>query len=266
MIKAIILAAGSGTRLEKYTQGSPKCMLEFFGKSLIQRQVDTLKESGINNITLVKGYMPDKIKIPGIKYFINKDYMNTNMVETLFSAEKEITGDILICYGDILYEKKIIEKILKSNVDIGVTVDDSYWEYWKARMENPEKDIESLVLDNEGKIIELGNPFCTLDKAKLRYVGLIKFSEEGSQALKEVYHKNKKEYFNLDKPWLNSKSFKKAYMTCMLQALINEGYKVDPIIIQKGWLEFDTKEDYERAIKWKKEGSLNRFINLENGP
>jgi len=261
-MKAIILAAGMGTRLDKYTKELPKCMLNFEGKTLIKRQVETLRSCGIKEIIIIKGYMSDKIKISNVKYYLNKDYSNTNMVETLFSAENEMNDEILICYADILYEKRLIEKIISTKIDIGVTVDNDYWDYWKARLENPEKDTESLIIDNEGKIIELGDTNCSLDNAKVRYVGLIKLSKKGVEILKKIYHKNKELYFNKNEQWLRSKSFKKAYMTCMLQAIINEGYKVNPIIISRGWLEFDTNEDYEKMNELLKEGKLDRFYKI----
>ncbi|MCL4415417.1 MAG: phosphocholine cytidylyltransferase family protein [Actinobacteria bacterium] len=261
-MKAIILAAGMGTRLGKYTQNLPKCMLEFKGKTLIERQIDTIRSVGISDITVIRGYMPEKIRIKGVKYYLNKDFANTNMVLTLFCAEKEMTEDILVLYSDILYEKKVLEAVLKSRVDIGVTVDTDYWAYWQARLDKPENDMESLVIDKEGKIIDLGNSDCTRKEVKVRYVGIIKFSKKGAKALKKVYHQNRKKYYDKDEPWLRSKSFKKAYMTCMLQALINAGFKVEPIYITHGWMEFDTVEDFEKAIKWDEEGTLKRFINL----
>jgi len=262
-MKAIILAAGMGTRLGHYTQNLPKCMLNFNGKTLIQRQIETLKSCGINDITIVKGYMPDKIEIAGTKTYLNHDYSNTNMVETLFCAEAEMdeNEDLLVCYADIIYEPKILHKVLASNSEIGVVVDEDYWEYWSARSDNPEDDMESLIV-NEDKIVELGNTNCHRDEAKVRYVGLIKFSKEGIRKLKKVYHENKEKYFSLDQPWLRSKSFKKAYMTCMLQALINSGQKVEPIVISRGWMEFDTVEDYDKAVSWTASGELKRFINL----
>ena len=147
-MKAIILAAGIGTRLGKYTKDMPKCMLSFNGKPLIETQVETLKSCGIDNIVIVKGYMPDKIKVSGVRYYINEDYSNTNMVETLFAAEKEMNDDIIVCYSDILYKKSVIKKVITSKADIGVTVDIDYWAYWRARMDHPEKDVESLVIKN----------------------------------------------------------------------------------------------------------------------
>lgn len=261
-MKAIILAAGLGTRLGKYTKNLPKCMLKFKGKTLIERQTDIIRSVGISDISIICGYMPEKIHIKNVKHYINKDYANTNMVLTLFCAEKEMTEDILVLYSDILYEKGVLETVLKSKADIGVTVDNNYWDYWQARLTKPEEDMESLVIDKEGKIIDLGNGNCTKEEAKVRYVGIIKFSKIGVKALKKVYYQNRKKYFTKDEPWLRSKSFKKAYTTCMLQALINAGYKVEPIYITRGWMEFDTAEDYEKAVKWNNEGTLKRFISL----
>jgi len=262
-MKTIILAAGMGTRLGKYNSNLPKCLLEFNKKTLIERQIETLRACGLNDIIVVKGYMSKKLQMPNVKFYFNKDFANTNMVETLFCAEKEMDDELLVCYSDILYDKEIINKITSSHVDIGVVVDKDYWDYWNARMDEPEKDMESLVIDEQGKIIEMGDTTCSRDKAKVRYVGLIKFSKKGVQALKKVYQENKEKYFDKDEQWLKSKSFKKAYMTSMLQALINEGYRVDPIIISRGWMEFDTEEDYEKANLWLKDGSIKRFINIE---
>ena len=257
-MKAVILAAGMGTRLGKYTENLPKCMLKFNGKPLIQQQVEVLRAAGITDISIVRGYQPDKIKMAGVKYYHNPNYATTNMVETLLCAEKELEDDVLVCYADIVYEPAVLDKVIASDAEVGVTVDEDYWEYWQARSEFPEKDTESLIIKN-GSIIELGNTHCSREDAKVRYVGLIKFSKEGIQKLKEVYHHHQKLYFHTDEPWLRSKSFKKAYMTCMLQALINTGQEVKPIIIRRGWLEFDTIEDYEKYNVWLKEGTIERF-------
>jgi len=260
-MKAIILAAGLGTRLGKYTENLPKCMLKFNGKPLIVQQVETLWKAGISDISIVRGYNAEKIRIGGgVKYYHNPDYATTNMVETLFCAEQEMDGneEVIVCYADILYEPQIIQKVLESKVEVGVTVDEDYWEYWSSRMDHPEDDMESLII-KDGKIVELGNTQCNREEAKVRYVGLIKFSKEGIQKLKKVYHEHKQQYYHLNHPWLRSTSFKKAYMTCMLQALINAGQEVKPIIIRRGWLEFDTVEDYEKYMKWLGEGSLGRF-------
>lgn len=260
-MKAIILAAGMGTRLGKYTENLPKCMLTMLGKPLIERQIETLRFCGINDIVVITGYQSDKINIPGVTYYKNEKYAETNMVESLFTAEEALTGEIIVAYSDILYEKRVVDTILHAHVDIGVTVDSDYWEYWQARMDNPLNDIESMVINEHGNIIELGSP-CGPDKAKTRYVGLIKFSNRGTEILKETYHKNKVLYGKSYEPWLGSKSFKQGYMTSMLQAIINAGYEVKPITIKRGWLEFDTVIDYDRVCAWTQNGQLEKFISL----
>lgn len=263
-MKAIILAAGMGTRLGKYTINIPKAMLEFNGKTLLQTQIDTLRACGIRNIIVVRGYKPDKIDIKDVTYYFNKNYADTNMVETLMCAEEEMNEDILVCYSDILYERRLLEEIKSSKMDIGVTADKDYWDYWKLRLHNPESDVESLVIDREGKIAELGRSNCDLEDAKFRYVGLIKFSKRGIKILKKVYYENKKKYYSSDEPWMDSKSFRNAYMTSLLNAIIKNGHRVDPIIISHGWLEFDTVEDYQKAIIWLENGLIKQFYNPAN--
>ncbi|MBI2101469.1 phosphocholine cytidylyltransferase family protein [Candidatus Woesearchaeota archaeon] len=263
-MKSIILAAGMGTRLDKYTKTLPKCMLNFNGKTLIERQVETLRACGINEIVIVTGYMKDKIKIKNADYCHNANYASTNMVASLMCAGKELNDGILVCYGDILYEKRIAKQVIEAPVDIGVAVDIDYLDYWKARLGKKwQEDTESLVIGKDGSIVEVGVPDCPLSKANFRYVGLIKFSEKGIAVLKKLYNKSKRIYWGKDERFMNSRSFKKLYMTDMLQLIINSGQKVYPVPIKHGWMEFDTNEDYEKAIKWVKNKSIRKFYNPE---
>lgn len=96
-MKAIILAAGMGTRLGKYTEGLPKGMLDFRGKSLIERQIKILRSCEISDISIVRGYKPEKIDFTNVKYYFNEDFENTNMVESIFKAESELTSETLVC-------------------------------------------------------------------------------------------------------------------------------------------------------------------------
>lgn len=262
-MKAIILAAGAGTRLGKYTKNMPKCMLNFQNRTLLERQVQTLRDAQITDISIVRGYQAQKITIKNVKYYTNKNFATTNMVETLFCAEQELSGkeEVLICYADIIYEAQLLKSVVDANVDIGVVVDDDYWEYWSSRTKDPTQDMESLVVDNN-HITELGDTSCERSEAKYRYVGLIKFSPEGLRQMKNVYYKNRKIYFNKDESWLRSKSFRLAYMTCLLQAIINDSHTVNPIVVSRGWLEFDTVEDYENYNWWAKQNKLDRFMKV----
>ena len=85
--KALIIAAGLGSRLKKHTENLPKCMLDFGGKTLLQRQLDAYKKNNIKNISLVRGYKKEKINYKGINYFENLDYRNNNILR--FNSCKE---------------------------------------------------------------------------------------------------------------------------------------------------------------------------------
>ena len=94
--KALIIAAGLGSRLKKHTENLPKCMLDFGGKTLLQRQLDAYKKCQIKDISLIRGYKKEKINYKGLRYFENKDYKNNNILNSIFYAEKIINGNIMI--------------------------------------------------------------------------------------------------------------------------------------------------------------------------
>jgi len=266
-MKAIIIAGGLGTRLMPYTKEIPKCMIDIRGAPLLERQIKTFQSCGINEIIVLKGHLAEKIQSPGITRSYKDPNWVRNMVNALFSAEQEledIDDSIIISYGDILFDEETLRKVLKCDKDICVAVDDNWKEYWKARFNGNLEDTESLQIGEMGNITELGTPDPPIEQCHSRYLGLIKFSKRGVEILRKVYHKNKKEYWDKDFKWLNSKSFQQAYMTDMLQAIINSGYDIWPVHILGGWMEFDTANDYELFLKWFEEGSLNRFYNLRN--
>ena len=108
-MKAIILAAGQGTRIKKYTQDLPKGMLSFMGKTIIERQIEMYHGCGLDDIIIVRGFAADKIQYSGVIYYTNKDFENTNMVESLMAANQEFDDDVIVSYSDILLAEKIWE-------------------------------------------------------------------------------------------------------------------------------------------------------------
>lgn len=155
-MKAIILAAGQGTRLKKYTENLPKGMLEFDGKTIIERQIETYHRCGITEIIVVRGFAADKITYSGVKYYENADYANTNMVESLMAAKQEFDDDIVVSYSDILFEESMLKGMMDSKDDFVVAVDENWQEYWHARYGRVDFDTESLTLDKNDNITELG--------------------------------------------------------------------------------------------------------------
>ena len=100
--KALIVAAGLGSRLKKHTENLPKCMLDFKGKTLLQRQIQAYKDCGINDITVIRGYKKEKINYKELKYVTNDDFQNNNILNSIFYAEKIINGNIICIFDDLL--------------------------------------------------------------------------------------------------------------------------------------------------------------------
>jgi choline kinase len=258
---AIILAAGEGTRLKKYTEGLPKGMLVFQGKPLLQRQVNVLRAEGVRDISIVRGYAGDKISIPGVRYYENPEYSTTNMVVSLFCAREKLVGDIIVAYADILYEPRLLRMMMDDPHDIAVAVDITWKKYWQMRYGTVLNDLESLKLQ-DGRIMSLGRENPELHEVDARYIGLIKFSAAGTEAMRNIWDAYRGSHW--ERPWqVSGKPLRQAYMTDMLQALIDSGQAVHAVTTENGWLEFDTNEDYERATAWAVDGRLNEIMDME---
>lgn len=260
-MKAIILAAGQGTRLKKYTENLPKGMLTFMGKTIIERQIEVYREVGITDIIIVRGFAADKIRYKNVKYYTNKDYANTNMVESLLAAKKEFDDDIVVSYSDILFEQEMLKKMINSDGDFDCAVDDNWKAYWQKRYGKVDFDTESLAIDNDDNITELGKENPPLENISARYIGLLKFSKAGLDFIQRIMEEAYRDYDG--RPWQQSgKVVKKAYMTDLLNAIIESGKKVKAIHFNNGWIEFDTNEDYENANEWVKDGSIDGVIMI----
>ena len=263
-MKSIILAAGEGKRLRPLTNHTPKSMIDFFGKTLLQRQIDIMKSCGIKDIVVVTGYKSNMINIPEIIFEKNTNYQNTNMLETLFCAKKHLDGEIIISYADIIYEKNILEKLIDSPNDISVTIDRNWQDYWRKRFTNPLSDAETLKIDSKGSISEIGQKTNNIVEIEGQYIGLMKFTSKGTEILKNFYEECFLQSKNGTNP-LNPKiPFEKSYMTDLLQGLIRKSFDLNPVFINGGWLELDSIEDYNLYKKLYEEDRLKELINLEN--
>lgn len=241
------------------TKNKPKCLLEFQGRTLLETQLGVINEFNVKKIIVVKGYLRDLLNIQGIKYYIN--YEGHNMVYSLFCAENELNGDVIISYGDIIFEKRILSKLLSTTHDISVIIDLKWEKYFRARFGNPYSEGESLMYDSNYKIIEIGDSNPLPEKVQGQYIGLIKLTKKGCEIVKEVYYSAKSTFH--EKHWIRSRKVEDIYMTDLLQALINSGYSIYGVPIESGWLEFDSESDYRLYKKWEKEGKLNYYYKTK---
>lgn len=259
MLRALILAAGQGLRLRPLTDDKPKCLVPFLGKSLLERQVETLKKLGIYDINIVTGYRADKIESMEFSTSNNPQFAKTNMVESLFSALPFVQkkGDLVISYGDIVYQSNNLQALLNCNDEIAVMIDIKWYDLWSLRLNNPLDDAETLKMNSNGYITELGKKPKSYEQIEGQYTGLIKIRSNKIKALIAFYNQ-------LDRSSIyDGKDFKNMYMTSFLQLLIDNGWKVKAVLVSNGWLEIDTLEDLVKYESLAKDRKLEQFYRLD---
>ncbi len=233
----IILAAGKGTRLYPLTKKIPKCLVKYKGKSILDHQLAICKKNNLKKIYLISGYKSNKINIKNIIKIKNDRYKSTNMLFSLFKAKKLFNGndDIIISYGDIIYKKNILNKLINSNENVSTVVDTKWYSYWKKRMQNPMDDAESLKLTKNNYITDIGKKVKNLSKIEGQYIGLTKISKEIAVKILNIWidiSKNKKK-----------KIVNNLYITDFLRILIKRKIKIKAVLVKRGWLEFDEPSD-----------------------
>ena len=244
--KCLIVAAGLGSRLKDHTEHSPKCMLDFGGKTLLERQLSSYKKNGIVDVSLIRGYKKNKINYKDIKYFDNNEYKNNNILNSILYAEDIINGNIIISYSDILFEPFVVKRALESDHDISVVVDVDWREYYIDRKDHPLSEAENVIFNSNNEVVKIGKIESEKEEVHGEFIGMIKLNSKGCEIFKKNFHRVKKLYWN--KPFQRSKIFQKAYLTDMIQELVDIGTKVHCVIIERGWKEIDTVEDYKKAL------------------
>ena len=245
-VKCLIIAAGLGSRLKKHTENLPKCMLDFGGKTLLQRQLEVYKKNGIKNISLVKGYKKEKINYKGIRYFENPDYRKNNILNSIFYGEDVMNGNIIISYSDILFDSTVVKRLLETDYDISVVVDIDWRGYYVGRKDHPISEAENVIFNSNNEVEKIGKINTGKEEVHGEFIGMIKLSNRGTEIFKQHFHRLKKTYWN--KPFQRAEIFQKAYLTDFIQELVDIGIKVHCVIIESGWKEIDTVEDYKKAL------------------
>ncbi len=238
-MKAIIIAAGLGSRLGSLTKDKPKCMLEIDGKTILQRSIENFKKFGIEEIIVIRGYKKELIDYAGIRYYYNDNFKNNNNLESLFYAEQEMNNDFIICFSDVVYEGNVLEVLLKDKSDISLVIDTAWTSKYENRTLHPISQADKVIIENE-KIVKIGKKVNS-EKAHGEFIGMAKYTSKGAEILKKTFHRAKKNYDNC--PFHEAPSFEKGHIMDITQEMIDNGYPVNPVAIVSGWAEIDTPED-----------------------
>ena len=246
-MKVIILAAGMGSRLRPLTNDKPKCMIKLFNETLIERQIKIFHNHNINDITIVTGYRSEVIDIPDVNYVKNENYETTDMNESLFCALKPSNSPILVTYSDIIFEQKIIQQMLEITDGIRLAVNLNWKKYYQNRTMHPLSEAENVLVEN-GRILQIRKNISeSLQNQQIgEFLGIMMLSSDHVKILLERYSYLKKNHIGT---FHSSSSLSNAYITDMLQEIINCGINVNPVFTEGRWFEIDTPEDLKNAEK-----------------
>ena len=245
-MNAIILAAGKGTRLRPETISIPKCMVKLFDKSLLEMQIDVFKKCSINDISIVTGYLADKITFPSINYFKNENYSSTAGNESIFCAKEKLQDCTIITYGDLVFEKAVIDQVIDFKGDIGIAVELDWKPHYDGRTLHQMSEADNVLFDKEGNILEMRKNIQKPDSKIGEFAGIVKLSKNGSKVFLDKY--SKLEISHQGK-FHNAPSLKQSIIPDMIQELIDSKINVEPIYVSGKWCEIDTPQDLEIARK-----------------
>lgn len=235
-MKAIILAAGSGSRLHPISDNIPKCLVPLGGITLLDFQFQALRSAGIEDMVLVTGCHAEKLKNYA-RTVHNPNYKTTNMVHSLFCAREEFRGDLLVLYSDIVYAPDIIQKMSHAQSSVSVAIDTDWLRLWKMRMTDPLSDAESLRLNARQEIVDIGRKPKSLSDIEGQYMGIIRIAQK---AIPNLIHF----YDSLDKTAkYDGRSFDQMYMTTFLRLYGEQVSPLKAVEVSGGWLEIDTLDD-----------------------
>ena len=232
-MKAIILAAGRGSRMKNLTDLKPKCLVEFRGKSLLDWQIDALKFAGIKEIGIVTGYKREQLLNRGLVEFHNPRWEGTQMVSSLACAEDWLQDEpCIVSYSDIFFEPEAVRLLIRSSASLAITYDPNWLALWQKRFENPLLDAETFRLNSDLTLAEIGKKPKSVDAVQGQYMGLLRYTPKGWAEIVRI--RNQLEPDERDR----------LHMTGLLQKVIDAALMpIEAISFNGEWGEVDSADD-----------------------
>ena len=182
-MKAIILSAGQGSRLGHLVDDRPKCLIDFNGRTLLDRQLDTLEANGVHEAIVVTGFHDELVNQaiakrsggPNVRTIFNPFFKVADNTGSLFMARDELTGDCLVWNGDTLVSRELMRRVVaNAQTGICVTIDrkDSY----------DEDDMK--VVEDGGRLKAIGKRISGGVNAES--IGLLAFRSGGAEQFREA--------------------------------------------------------------------------------
>ncbi|MGE5564128.1 MAG: NTP transferase domain-containing protein [Bacillota bacterium] len=182
-MKAIILSAGQGSRLGHLVDDRPKCLIDFNGRSLLDRQLDTLAANGVGEAVVVTGFHDELVNQaiarrsgrPQVRTVFNPFFKVADNTGSLFMAREELAGDCLVWNGDTLVSRALMARVVgNERPGICVTID---------RKESYDED-DMKVVEAGGRLKAIGKRIA--DGVNAESIGLLAFRSGGAEQFREA--------------------------------------------------------------------------------
>jgi choline kinase len=183
-MKAIILSAGQGSRLGHLVDDRPKCLIDFSGRTLLDRQLDTLEANGVHEAVVVTGFHDDRIEEalakrsggPAVRTIFNPFYKVADNTGSLYMAREELAGDCLVWNGDTLVSRALMKRVVANDqAGICVTID---------RKDDGYDDDDMKVVEEGGRLKAIGKRLS--EGVNAESIGLLAFRAGGAEQFREA--------------------------------------------------------------------------------
>lgn len=242
---ALILAAGRGSRLGEMTEALPKGLVELGGRPLLHWQMDALRQAGIQELGIVRGYRAEALDLAGVQTFDNPRWQQTQMVQSLACAAEWLeTFPCLLSYADILTSAACLAALAEAPGELVISSNQNWRALWQARFADPLSDAESFKTNGQGQLLEIGSRAHSLDEIEGQYMGLLKITPVAWGWIAATLAA------------MPPVQADRLDMTSLLMALLQQGYPVQVLAVDAPWLEIDTPEDLALYRQHLTEGQL----------
>jgi phosphoenolpyruvate phosphomutase len=240
--RAVVIAAARGDLLGALTEDRPKCMVDVRGQPLLKRLVATLRDGGVRDVTVVRGYKKDAIDIASIETVDNDDYATTGEVASLARAAEHITGDCVIAYGDVLFKPLILDALLEAEGDIVIAADAlSSGHDWRETgrpvdFVSCDRKFTGDYLDDDPVTLKRISNELPPDEVDAEWIGLAKLSPEGADSVRDELA-----------AMAADGSGKSASLLDLLSRLMDRGQEVRVVYVTGHWFDIDDAFDLAQA-------------------
>jgi len=247
-LRAIIIGAGRGSRLNALTDDQPKCYAPIGGRRILDWTLDAFGGAGLSDSgepVFIGGYRIDQIRhdYPNMTFCHNADWQSNNILISLFYAEQYMADGFVCAYCDILFRDTVVRHAIEHPGDIVLCVDTHWRDRYTDRTQHPEDDAEKVILDGD-RVKHIHRDIKPED-ADGEFIGVARSNAAGARLFREHYHRIHGRFAG--KPWREAKVFEKAYLILLFQEMIECGVDIRMVATAGDYMEIDTEEDYALA-------------------